>query len=298
MKGEYEDILILKNQLWSLRLSNLKRKVTNPWTMDNLNRALKSLKNNQSRDLLGMINELFKPGIIGDDLKSSTLCLMNSVKSKLFVPTNMQLSNIITIFKSTGSRLDMSSDRGIFVLPVLRKILDKLTYHDKYPELDIGMSDSNIGGRKNKNIRNHLFIIYGVINSVIQGEDKCVDIQVYDLEQCFDALWLEDCLNDLYDSLPDGSCDDKLALVYKTKENNLVAINTGVGQTERFEVPRIVQQVGGWGPMECSNIVDTIGKRCHVGRHSWHWVVWQQVNRLEYIHQHTYGNEETQVSYT
>ena len=77
----------------------------------------------------------------------------------------------------------MSSDRGIFILPVLRKIMDKLTYLDKYPELDMAMSDSNIGARKNKNIRNHLFIIHGVINSVVQDKDKCVDIQVYDISR-------------------------------------------------------------------------------------------------------------------
>ena len=41
-----------------------------------------------------------------------------------------------------------------------------------------------------------------------------------------------------------------------------MAVNTGVGQTERFSVNRIVQQGGGWGPMECSNTVDTLGKRC------------------------------------
>ena len=134
----------------------------------------------------------------------------------------------------------MSNDRGIFILPVLRKILDKLTYLDKYPELDMAMSDSNIGARKNKNIRNHLFIIHGVINSVVQDKEKCVDIQVYDIQQAFDSLWLEDCLNDLYDSLPDSSRDDKLALIYETNVNNQVAVNTGVGQTERFSVQRIV----------------------------------------------------------
>ena len=141
---------------------------------------------------------------------------------------------------------------------VLRKILDKLTYYDKYPELDISMSDSNIGTRMNKNIRNHMFIIYEVFNSVIQGEDKCVDIQMYDLEQALYALWLEDCLNDLYASLPDSSCDDKLALVYETNVNNLVAVNTGVGQTECVAIERIVKQGGEWGPMECSNSVDTL----------------------------------------
>ena len=262
MKAEYKDILILKNQLWIRRLCNLKQKVTHPWTIGNLNKVLKSLKNNQSRDPMGMINELFKPGIIGDEMKTATLDLMNNIKSFMYVPTNMQLANITTIFKNKGSRLDMSNDRGIFILPVLRKILDKLTYNDKYPDLDIAMSDSNIGARKNKHIRNHLFIIHGVINSVIQGEEKCVDIQIYDVEQAFDALWLEDSLNDLYDSLPEESRDDKLALVYETNVNNLVAVNTGVGETERFEVSRIVQQGGSWGPMECSNAVDMLGRRC------------------------------------
>ena len=67
---------------------------------------------------------------------------------------------------------------------------------------------------------------------------------------------------DLYDSLPEEECDDKLALIYETNVNNLVAVNTGVGLTERVSIPRIVQQGGGWGPMECSNSVDTLGKRC------------------------------------
>ena len=140
--------------------------------------------------------------------------------------------------------------------------MDKLTYLDKYPDLDLSMSGSNIGARKKTNICDHLFIIYGVINAVIQGKDTCIDIQVYDLQQAFDALWLEDCLNDLYDSLPEHSRDDKLAMVYQTNVNNRVAVNTAVGQTERISIPRIVQQGGGWGPMECSNSVDKIGKMC------------------------------------
>ena len=250
MESKYEDVLCLKNQLWERRLEILKKKVTSPWTISNLNKVLKSLKNNQSRDPLGMISELFKPGIIGDELKASTLSIMNCVKIDMAVPSNMQLSDVTSIYKNKGSRLDLSSDRGIFILTVLRKILDKLTYFDKYPALDKSMSGSNIGARKNKNIRNHLFIIHGVINSVVQGEDNCIDIQVYDLQQAFDALWLEDCMLDLYDSLPESERDDKLALVYETNVNNLVAVNTGVGQTDRVSIPCNVQQGGGWGPME------------------------------------------------
>ena len=74
------------------------------------------------------------------------------------------------------------------------------------------MSDSNIGGRRNKNIKNHLFVVYGTINSILNEEKSCIDICIYDLEKAFDALWLEDCLIDLYDTLPEEQRDDKLAL--------------------------------------------------------------------------------------
>ena len=133
--------------------------------MNDLNKVLKSLKNNQSRYPNDMINELFNPGTIGCDLKSAILGLMNGIKFNMEFPLFTQLSNITTIYKRRGSRLDMNNDRGIFILSSARKILDKLVYNDKYPHLDKGMSDSNIGSRKNENIKNHLFIVYGIIHS-------------------------------------------------------------------------------------------------------------------------------------
>ena len=174
----------------------------------------------------------------------------------------MKLSNVTSIWKKKGSRMDMSNERGIFVLTTVRKILDKLTYLDKYPDIELSMSGSNIGARRKRNIRDHLFIIYGVINSVLHDKDACIDIQVYDLEQAFDALWLEDSLNDLYDYLSEESRDDKLALIYETNVENLVAVNTPAGQTDRVNIPTIVQQGSGWGPMECSVSMDKLGKMC------------------------------------
>lgn len=180
-----------------------------------------------------MINELFKKGVSGSGLKLGVVQLMNTIKSSFFLPDYMQYSDISSIFKLRGSRLDLSNNRGIFNLAVLRKILDKLIYLDKYQDLDISMSDSNIGAHKNKNVRNQLFIVYGVINNVISGGKDCIDIQMYDLVQAFDALWLEDCMNDLYDAIPENKRDDKLALVYQTNVRNLVAVS-GTDRTGKY----------------------------------------------------------------
>ena len=173
----------------------------------------------------------------------------------------MVRENISTIYKNKGSRLDLDNDRGIFILTALKKILDKLIFFDKFDDIDDHMSDSNIGARKGRNVKNHLFIIYGIINSVIKGKEPCIDVQIYDLEKAFDALWLEDCMLDAYDSLSKENRDEKLALLYESNKENLVAVNTAVGLTDRINIPKIVQQGGTWGPCLCSNSVDTIGKK-------------------------------------
>ena len=61
----------------------------------------------------------------------------------------MNVVNISAINK------DLESERGICIVMILRTILMKMIYVDKYGVIDKSMFDSNIGARKNKNIRNH-----------------------------------------------------------------------------------------------------------------------------------------------
>ena len=65
----------------------------------------------------------------------------------------MKLANITTIYKKKGYRHDLENDRGIFTLSIFRKIIDRLIYREKYPLVDKGMTDSNIGVRHDKNIK-------------------------------------------------------------------------------------------------------------------------------------------------
>jgi hypothetical protein len=120
----------------------------------------------------------------------------------------------------------------------------RLIYQDKFNDVDRNMSNSNIGARKDKNIRDHLFVVHGVINSVINGEAEPIDIQTYDVEKCFDALWLEDCMLDMFETLPPGARDDKVALIYEVNKENYVAVKTSVGLTERVICGHAGREVG------------------------------------------------------
>ena len=55
-----------------------------------------------------------------------------------------------------------------------------------------------MGARKGRNIRDNIFVLNAVLNSAVKSSEQ-VDIQVYDVEKCFDALWLKECISDLYD---------------------------------------------------------------------------------------------------
>ena len=136
-------------------------------------------------------------------------------------------------------------------------IKDKLVYNDIYKTVDASMSDFQIGARKQKNIRNHLFVVYSIINAVIQKKDPPIDIQLYDVKQAFDSLDLEECCNDLYDA---GIQDEKLTMIYEGSRINNVAISTPVGESDRTYINDIVTQGGTLGGMMCSLQIDDIGK--------------------------------------
>jgi Txe/YoeB family toxin of Txe-Axe toxin-antitoxin module len=172
IKEDLEEIKTLKVNLFYLRLNLAKQSRSETWDMKRLDKVLLSLKTKKARDPHGLVNDLFKPGLIGADLKLSLLKLLNLIKETSSIPEFAQWANITSLFKGKGDRLDLSNDRGIFLVTVIRSILMKMMYNDKYDILDQGMSDSNVGARRGKNIRNHIFIINGIINDVLSSKSR------------------------------------------------------------------------------------------------------------------------------
>ena len=72
---------------------------------------------------------------------------------------------------------------------------------------------------------------------------------------------IDDSMNYLYDTLTPDERDDKIALLFEVNNENLVAVNTPFGTTERKVVKKLVQQGGKFGPTLCSNTMDSVGKK-------------------------------------
>ena len=174
----------------------------------------------------------------------------------------MSISDITSITKSKSkSILDMDNQRGISLITVYKKILENLLYNDLREDLDQNMSESNIGARKGRNTKDHLVMLHGIVNEATKRKDNCVDLQVLDIEKAFDALWWEDCVNNIHDTLTDDNLNDKLVLLSEINKKNFVAVKTPFGKTERENVPDLTQQGGIFGPVSCSTSVDSLGRR-------------------------------------
>ena len=258
-----DDFKVLKehqDELFELKLKIAQSNKSKPWSMNQLEVVLKKLQEGKSRDPNGWVRDLFKSEVAGTQLKMSLLMMMNKMKSENYIPDFIRNADVTTIYKGKGDKFNLENDRGIFLVTTFRSILMKLIYCDTYSIIDENMSDSQVGGRKGKNVRNHVWVLHGIITDVLnRKKNHPVDIQIFDYKQCFDSLWLQECLSDLYTS---GVQDDKLALLYNINNHVKIAVKTPVGKTTRSSIYNCIIQGDVFGPIMCSNEVDTFGKEC------------------------------------
>jgi hypothetical protein len=117
--------------------------------MDDLEFILKQMKEGKARVPNGWTNELFFNDVAGKNLKIS-------MKTENCIPDFIRKADVATIYKGKGKKCELENDRGIFLVTNFRSILMRLIYKDKYSIIYGNMSDSQVGGRRGKNVRNHI----------------------------------------------------------------------------------------------------------------------------------------------
>ena len=230
MRNDLKSVKYRKNKIFNMKMNLSKLRKSKSWTVQDLELALKGLKNNKSRDYEGYVNEIFKNGVIGSDLKRSLLIMFNNLKKENMIPQFMNFANVTTVPKS-GSRLEPVNERGIFRVEILRAILMRLIYNSKYSVIDKNMTDCQMGARKGKGCRSIIWIINGIIHETMKSEKmRSVVFQFSDYRQMFDSINLEEAISDIYDY---GLTDDKLQLIHKANDEIHMAIKTEGGLTDR-----------------------------------------------------------------
>ena len=90
----------------------------------------------------------------------------------------------------------------------------------------------------------------------MRGELDDVDLSLYDVVKCFDKMWLQEAINDLFES---GLDNDKLVLLYKENENCTVSVKTSYGPTDEFDLENILMQGTVNAPLMCTTTMSKQG---------------------------------------
>ena len=142
-------------------------------------------------------------------------------------------------------------------MQTLRSILDRLTYNDAYYSIDDNITDGSVGARKQRSVRDNIFVISAISNSVINGTSQPIQVQVMDAEKCFDKLWLQSCINSIYEA---GMDDDKLNLLYIENNNANIAIKVNNKLSMRINVKDVIMQGSVWSSLKCTTSMDMLNK--------------------------------------
>ena len=82
-------------------------------------------------------------------------------------------------------------------------------------------------------------------------------MQIYDIEKCFDKLWLHEVINCLYES---GLRNEKLPLLFMENNNAQVVVKTNGELSTRINIKDSIMQGSIWGSICCVVLMDKLGK--------------------------------------
>ena len=146
--------------------------------------------------------------------------------------------------------------RGIFLVPILSIIFEKLLKNRINKLLQQNISKFQNGGMKGKGVVDSLFILRAMVNHA-KYLNKELLITFYDIEKYFDSLWLEDCINSFWNL---GVKNDTLFLIYLMNTKAGVTIKTPMGDTYPLILSNLVKQGTVLGPVLNNCSLDRFSK--------------------------------------
>ena len=181
----YESFL---NDICYLRVDAAKSNNSPEFSILELKQVIRELKTEKSMDPIGMVREIFKKA--GDGFLNSLLDMMNSIETSKILPLEWSKIWITALKKKKGSFKRLKNYRGIFLVPTLSIIFEKLLKNRINKLLQQNISKFENGGMKGKGVVDSLFILRAM---VIHAKylNKELLITFYDIEKC--------CINSLWD---------------------------------------------------------------------------------------------------
>ncbi len=205
----------------------------------------------KAKDTCSWKNTIMKEG--GEEMIKSIQKIVEKVDEQRVIPDEWQEMHIKATHKK-GDKTLMSNKRGLFLTNNVSKVYERIVKERNAESYRAGVSEWANGGLKIRAAIDNVLIITSIIE-----QNKYLKRNTYltltDAEKCFDKLWLQDGVFELWRS---GTDIRDCVMVKKLNEKAKIVVRTPVGNTEPFYLEDIVRQGSVYGPQICISSMDRI----------------------------------------
>ena len=216
---------------------------------DTLLKIVNGLKNKKAKDVAQWKNEYIKSG--GNEMLKSIKIIMKHIDKTLTTPSEWNKMNILSIHKK-GPKTKMKNKRGLFITNLISKVYERII-KDRNKERS-KVSPMQTGGIKERSTIDNVMTILAIIerNNYL---NKTTFLTFADVEKCFDKLWLDDGIKELWKN---GMGARDCMAIKKLNELAEATVKTPIGSTEEIKLTNIVRQGTVNGPPICAAVMDTV----------------------------------------
>lgn len=206
-----------------------------PYSKEEYEKVKNHLKRGKATGRDNLPAEAFIEG--GQKLEESIVDMFNLMKAENEMPHQWTQVQISTMYKNKGPRKRLVNQRGIFLKQILSKMYGKLNMNRAAEGMQ-SIDKCQAGGRENRSTADQTFLLRAAIDHA-KYLDQPLFITLYDYSQCFDSLWLSDCLVSL---IKVGVEKEVVSILRTLNDTCNIVVKTPAGFTEEFQMSSIVQQ--------------------------------------------------------
>lgn len=211
---------------------------------------------------------MFPPDIFirgGEMMETLIMAMFDAIKHDDVLPYQWTLVLICTMYKNKGKRKQLVNHRGIFLKQIISKMFEKINMNRIGANIE-KIDKFQAGARPNRSTADQTFLLRAAIDHSVYL-NRPLYITLYDFSQCFDSLWLSDCLLSLWNL---GVQSQTLRNIKNLNEICNIVVKTPVGMADEVTVTSIVQQGSVSGGLLCTASTaevtqENLGGGCQIG---------------------------------
>ena len=222
------------------------KELSKPFTIQELKKQIKLLKNNKTSASDMVLNEMIKNGAF---ILLPIFCkLFNLVLSSGIYPSTWNMTYQVPIFKS-GDKLDCNNYRGIAINSCLGKLFTKLLQTSRllnYVESRNKFSENQAAFRPGRSTSDHIFTIKSLVNKYLKSHKKPLYCCFIDFSKAFDTVWRRGMF---YKLLKLGTNGNFYKIIKNMYSNTCTSVKLSNGLSKSFPTTTGIKQGDGLSPL-------------------------------------------------